>query len=83
MCGVTEVEFFADERERERVEAFCVSGLGHQDVVHEPPDFSVGIFSSSWFCNDCGTELNHYELRGYDYWDNEKSSPEQQEETLW
>lgn len=62
-----------------QVEAFCESGQGHANVQYEPPDPSVGIFGGIWWCEDCGTDLTHYELRGFDEWDNNAREPRRHE----
>lgn len=45
--------------EADRVYAFCLSGDGHQRVVVEGPDYSVGIFGTVAYCEDCGTDLSN------------------------
>lgn len=45
-------------READRVYAFCLSGLGHQNVQVDPADPSVGIMGDAVWCEDCGTDLS-------------------------
>jgi hypothetical protein len=46
-------------RETDRIYAFCLSGLGHQNVQVDPADPSVGIFTPAVWCEDCGTDLSN------------------------
>ena len=48
--------------EADRVYAFCLSGDGHQNVMVEGPDYSVGIFGTVAYCEDCGTDLSNDDL---------------------
>lgn len=48
------------DREADRIYAFCVSGLGHDDVVVEPAEPEVGFFDKFVFCNTCETDLSDY-----------------------
>jgi hypothetical protein len=55
------IEFEA-VREQDRIYAFCLSGLGHQNVTVEAADPSVGIFGSTAYCEDCGMDLSDFGL---------------------
>lgn len=46
-----------EQQEADRVYAFCLSGLGHRNVTVERPDYEVGLFGETAYCEDCGTDL--------------------------
>lgn len=50
------------QREQDRVYAFCEHGLGHDEIMMDRADPSVGIFGDHVWCDRCGTDLSNDEL---------------------
>ena len=57
-----------EQREADRIYAFCTSGLGHANVTHEPAEYDHNPYTGITRvlvpeilrCEDCGTDLADY-----------------------
>ncbi len=59
---LTEADFYAQERENDRVIAFCLSGMDHTNVrVIDPedsPETAKQGLRLMFFCEDCGHDIS-------------------------